>query len=102
MDLMQQQPVDPLTPLLEYGILGILAVILILFVKALLKREQTRADAEHAENLRLNQLIQEKTIPALVSATQAIQSAQAILQAMQYQQDVAEAARRRTTRSKGE
>lgn len=84
--------VDPLAPLLQYGVLGIFVVILVLFGRTLIKREQDRADAEHTENLRLNQLIQEKTMPALISATEAIRASQSILQTMQYQRDLEQAA----------
>lgn len=83
-----QAAADPLSSLVQYGVLGIFAALLVMFGRSLVKREQERADAVQAENLRLNQLIQDKTIPALVTATQAIQASQAILQAMQAQRDV--------------
>ncbi len=92
--ILAQTAADPLSSLLQYGVIGIFAVLLVIFSRALVKREQDRADSEHAENLRLNQLIQDKTIPALVEATKAIQSSQQILQQMNYQQEVRIAAER--------
>jgi len=81
--------------LFDYGILGIFAVVLLIVARALLLREQKRADEEHAEVLRLNGLMQEKFLPALISATQAIAASQSLLQALQFKQQVeAEAARK--------
>ena len=80
---------DPiLKPLLQYGVLGIFSILLILFARQAVKREQMRADALEAENKRLNTVMQEKIIPALTLATQAIVSAQTVMQGIQYQRDV--------------
>lgn len=80
---------DPyLAPLLQYGVLGVFAILLIVFARTLLKREQDRSDTSAAEVIRLNTLMQEKIIPALVTATNAIVASQTILQAIQYQRDV--------------
>lgn len=79
---------DPTTGLLQYGVLGIFAVILLVLSKTLIRREQERADRLDAEVNRLNSLIQDKTIPALISATSAIQASQLYLQSLQYQRDV--------------
>lgn len=88
-----------LEPLLQYGILGVFAVLLILFAQTLLKREQQRGDASAAEVIRLNTIMQEKTIPALIAATQAIAAAQTILQQIQYQRDVESAASKGRTKT---
>lgn len=80
--------------ILDYGGLGILLIILLWFARALLVREQNRADANAAEVNRLNALMQEKTIPALISATQAIAASQSLLQALQRKQEIEEAARK--------
>lgn len=85
--------------LLQYGAVGAVALTLGLFARTLIKREQERADrlevdAKEArqqyntEVSRLNTLIQEKTIPALLTATQAIQASQQLLQSLQYQRDI--------------
>jgi len=81
-----------LDPLLQYGAIGVFAILLIVFARTLLLREQQRGDAAAAEVIRLNNLMQEKTIPALIAATQAIAAAQNILQQIQYQRDVEAAA----------
>jgi len=85
-------------PLLNYGALGIFAALLVYFARSLLLREQKRADDSAAEVTRLNTLMQEKTIPALIAATQAVATAQTVLQGIKYQQDVeaASAAKVRT------
>lgn len=89
---------DPtLAPLLQYGILGIFAILLIVFSRSLLKREQDRGDAVAAENIRLNTVMQEKIIPALTAATLAITSAQNILQNIQYQRDIESAVAKKGT-----
>ncbi len=80
--------------LLNYGVLGIFAVLLVLFARTLLKREQDRGDTAQAEVTRLNNLIQDKIIPALIGATGAVTSAQTILQTLKYKQDVEDAAGR--------
>jgi hypothetical protein len=81
-----------LAPLAQYGILGIAAALLVLFARTLLKREQERGDAAALEVTRLNTLMQEKIIPALITATLAIVASQSILQAIQYQRDIESAA----------
>ena len=81
-----------LEPLLQYGVLGVFAAILVVFARSLLLREQKRADDSAAEVTRLNNLMTERTIPALIAATQAVATAQTILQGIKYQQDVDAAA----------
>jgi hypothetical protein len=56
----------------QYGVLGVFAVILIWFAKFMINRETARADRLEAEVLRLNNVIAEKVIPALMSATMAV------------------------------
>lgn len=85
-----------LEPFLQYGAIGAMLVVLFLFARTLLLREQARADASAAEVQRLNTLIQEKTIPALIAATQAVTTAQTVLQSFNYQRDVEAAAKART------
>lgn len=80
--------------LLQYGILGIFAGLMLILVRTLLKREQERSDTLAAEVTRLNTLIQDKAIPALVLATSAITESQRLLQAIQYQRDVENASDR--------
>lgn len=85
--------------LLQYGAVGAVALTLGFFARTLIKREQERADrleveakearlAYNAEVSRLNTLIQEKTIPALLTATSAINNSQQLLQSLQYQRDI--------------
>lgn len=80
--------------LLDYGGLGILLVLLLWFARTLLVREQNRADAAVNEVSRLNALMQDKTIPALINATQAISASQSLLQALQLRQQIEAEARK--------
>lgn len=87
--VLAQQGSEPfLNKLTEYGVLGILVALLFWFGFKQVQREQKRSDDLQAENLRLNQTIQDKVIPALVSATQALQGSAAILQQIKYERDL--------------
>jgi hypothetical protein len=84
---------DPVTKLYEYGVIGILVVILSGVVRALfqrmikaheverersdreLQREIDRADKAEAEVRRLNAVIQDKTLPILAEATRTLADA---------------------------
>ena len=82
---------SPETALVQYGVLGIFCLILVVVARSFIKREQDRADRLEAEVIRLNTVIQEKTIPALLSATEAIKSSQMLLQSVQLEREVAAA-----------
>lgn len=79
----------------QYGILGILALILIFFARGAHQREQARADRMEAENQRLHELIIDRVIPALGSATRAAEESAELLAAMQRERELAAFARRR-------
>ncbi len=61
-----------LAVLTQYGVLGIFAILLIIFARTAYKRETDRADRLEAEVTRLNTLIAEQAIPGLTLATQAL------------------------------
>lgn len=73
--------------LAQYGVLGIFAVLLILFAKISYKRETDRSDRLEAEVQRLNEAIQERVIPALSSATRAIEESVELLNAIQRERE---------------
>lgn len=56
----------------QYGVLGVFAVVLLVYARTTSKREMDRGDRLEAEVLRLNGFIQEEVVPALVSATNAL------------------------------
>lgn len=85
---MDQALAPAIASLLQYGVLGAFTVILLIYTQGAIRRERERGDAAEAEVRRLNALAQDKTIPALVSATQAIAQAQAVLQTIQYQREL--------------
>lgn len=66
----------------EYGVLGIIALMLIIFAKGAHQRERDRADRMEAENKRLNELILDRVIPALTSATRAAEESAELLNAV--------------------
>lgn len=73
---------DPLTPLLQYGAVGAIAVMLALAVRVLFNRETQRADQETAradrlesELSKLNETVRTECVGTLVKATEAIADA---------------------------
>jgi hypothetical protein len=87
MVLATADPGTDLSLLAQYGVLGVFALLLILFAKTSYKRETDRSDRLEAEVLRLNNLIQEKAIPALASATRALEESQNLLHDLQRERD---------------
>lgn len=67
----------------QYGVLGVFAVLLVWFAKFMISRETARADRLEAEVVRLNNTIQEKVIPALLSATGAVAESTEMLRDLQ-------------------
>lgn len=78
-----------LTVFAQYGVLGIIAAMLIWFAKGAHQRERDRADRMEAENKRLHELILDRVIPALTSATKAAEDSTELLQAMQREREMA-------------
>jgi hypothetical protein len=72
----------------QYGVLGILALMLIFFARGAHQRERDRADRLEAENQRLHELIIDRVIPALGSATRAAEEAADLLAAMQREREL--------------
>jgi hypothetical protein len=75
--------VGDLGVLAQYGVLGVFAVLLIVFAKVSYRRETDRSDRLEQEVVRLNNLIIERVIPALSSATNVVEDATELLRAMQ-------------------
>jgi hypothetical protein len=74
--------------LAQYGVLGLVAMLLIIFARVSYKRETDRSDRLETEVVRLNNMIIEKVIPALSSATGAIQDATELLRAVQREREI--------------
>lgn len=70
----------------QYGVLGIIAALLIAFAIKAWKRETDRADRLEAENQRLNNLIREQVIPALTTAVTVMQESQELLRDTQQRE----------------
>jgi hypothetical protein len=67
----------------QYGVLGVFAVLLVWFAKFMIARETARADRLEAEVVRLNNIMLEKVIPALMSATGAVEESTELLRDLQ-------------------
>lgn len=65
-------PATDLSVLGQYGAVGLMALLGLLFARTAYKRETDRGDRLEAEVLRLNTFIQDKAVPALVVATEAV------------------------------
>lgn len=77
-----------LSILAQYGVLGVFAVLLIIFANSTYRREVARADRLESEVLRLNALIQEKHIPALEAAAHALKEATEVMRELQRDRSV--------------
>lgn len=86
--------IDP-TVFAQYGVLGVVAGLLIWFAKGAVQRERDRGDRLEAENQRLNGIILERVIPALTSATHAAEQSTVLLAAVQREREIAQAAEAR-------
>lgn len=73
----------------QYGILGILCAGLILFARGAYQRERDRADRLEDENRRLHDLMLDRVIPALSSATRAAEETGALLNSIQRERELA-------------
>lgn len=52
-----------------------------------------------AQVVALNRMIQDKTIPALITSAQALQASQQLMQSLQYQRDIEAQARQRKNKA---
>lgn len=71
----------------QYGVLGIIAAMLIWFARGAHQRERDRADRMEAENRRLYQLFLDQIVPALTSATKAMEETTGLLRAVQRERE---------------
>lgn len=83
-----------ISTVLQYGVVGLVAVVLFFVAKRLFDREQARADRLEADVRRLNDLMAEQLIPALTNSTSAVLDAQAIINEIRRQKEIEDAARR--------
>ncbi len=60
---------DPLQLLLQYGVLGIFAVLLIIYTRGSLSREREKSDQATAQVDELNNFIRNELLPKQVEAT---------------------------------
>ena len=85
----------------QYGVLGIMLLVFVLFAKGAYQREcdrsaaeRERADRMELENKRLNELILDRVVPVLTSAAAAAQESTELLNAMQREREMDRIARR--------
>lgn len=72
----------------QYGVLGVIAALLIWFAKGAHQRERDRADRLEAEVGRLHTLMLDRVIPALTSATRAAEESAELLNAIQRERQL--------------
>lgn len=88
-----------LPPMAQYGVLGTLIAALasgrFLVPRYVYDQQKERADKMEQENLRLNTLIADKTIPAIVDAASVVRDSLTLLDQMKRERDIQEAAQRR-------
>ena len=81
-----------LPPIAQYGLLGAgfaaLASGRFLVPRYVLDRERERSDRMEIENQRLNTLIQEKAIPAIVEASKAVQESSMLIRDIQREREI--------------
>jgi hypothetical protein len=86
----------------QYGILGVLTLILIGFARGAYQRERDRADRSEEEIRKLNAAIQDRVIPVLMSATRAVEESVELLSAMQRERELMRLAGQQRTHGGGE
>jgi hypothetical protein len=62
-------PSDPLQLLLQYGVLGIFAALLIVYTRGSIARERDKSDQSSAQVEKLNDFIRNELLPKQVEAT---------------------------------
>lgn len=72
----------------QYGALGAITAGLVWFARGAHQRERERADRLEAETRRLNEVIAERAIPALMAATKVAEQATALLASMQREREL--------------
>lgn len=60
---------DPMAMLLQYGVLGIVAVLLIIYTRGSIARDRERADKAEAQVRELNDFIRNELLPKQVEST---------------------------------
>lgn len=73
----------------QYGVLGIITALLIFFARGAHQREKDRADKAEAENQRLVNMLIDKLLPALTSATEAAEDSTQLLREMANERQIA-------------
>lgn len=61
--------VDPLPALLQYGVLGIFAILMIIYTRGSIAREREKADRSEAKVEELNNFIRQELLPKQVEST---------------------------------
>ncbi len=79
---------------LQYGVLGVAAIVLFLIAKRLIEREQARADRLEADVRRLNDLMVDQFVPALTKSNEAVANASKVIEEIRRQKEIEDAARR--------
>lgn len=72
----------------QYGVLGVVCLILIVFARGAYQREKDRADKSDEKYEKLNTLVLDRIIPILEMATHSTRESTALLQAIQREREL--------------
>ncbi len=72
----------------NYGVVGVIAAMLLWFAKGAHQRERDRGDRLEAELQRLHEVMMERVIPALSAATRTAEESAALLASMQREREL--------------
>lgn len=78
---------SPLDYLVQYGVLGIVATVLIIFAKSAYSREVARADAAEKENKELNELFRDRLAGSLEKSASAVEASALLLRDIRRELD---------------
>lgn len=86
---------DFLSPLLQYGVLGVFAGLLIIYTRGSIQRERDKADQLQGQVDKLNEFIRTELLPKQVEATvlykqvaEALESSVQIIQEMRIRESI--------------
>lgn len=73
--------------LVQYGVLGIVATVLILFARSAYNREVARADAAEKENKQLNELFRDRLVVSLEKSASAVEASAILIRDIRQELD---------------
>jgi hypothetical protein len=85
----------------NYGVVGVVAAILIWFAKGAHQRERDRGDRLEGELQRLHEVMMERVIPALSAATRTAEESASLLASMQRERELTQIVKQQRREAEG-